>query len=231
MREPVRRVVGLLLAAAVLGAAAGCGGSGSGPGEPDTALASARKQLDETSGVELELKTDELPEGVDGLKEATGVGTHAPAFDGTVVLLVHGLSLRVPLVAVDGKVYAKLPFTLKYDEIDPAEYGAPDPAGLMDPDTGLSSWLTQARGVEQGKRGREGETVLTSYSGTLPGTVVAATIPSADDAATFEVTFRLTDDAQLRAVDVSGPFYGDGGDVDYAITLSGYGTDQDISPP
>lgn len=228
---PVRRSVGLLLAAAVVATAAGCGGSGSGPGDPDKALASARKQLDETSGVELDLKTDELPEGVDGLEEATGVGTHAPAFDGTVVLLVHGLSLRVPVVAVDGKVHAKLPFTLEYAPIDPAEYGAPDPSVLMDTDTGLSAWLAGAEGVEEGKRVREGETVLTSYSGTLPGKIVAGTIPSADDSATFDVTFRLTDDAQLRAVDVSGPFYGDGGDVDYAIELSDYGTDQDISAP
>ena len=35
----------------------------------------------------------------------------------------------MPVVAVDGKVYAQLPLTTGYQDIDPAEYGAPDPAG------------------------------------------------------------------------------------------------------
>lgn len=210
----------------------GCGGgSNDGPGPPDTALAEAKSQLDDTSGVKLALSTDELPDGVDGLLEANGTGTHAPAFEGTVVLQVDQLSLDVPVIAVDGKVYAKLPFTTDYSDVDPAEYGAPDPAQLMDPAGGISSWLEDATGVEKGDRVRDGDLVLTSYAGTLAGTTVAATIPSAEKTSDFPVTFRLTDDGQLVSVEVSGPFYGDQGDVDYTIELTGYGTDKDIAAP
>ncbi len=232
MDLPGRRALTVLILGAVLTAATACtGGSTDGPGEPEQALASARKHLDETSGVELHLTTGKLPDGVDGLEEATGVGTHAPAFEGTVVLLVDGLSLKVPVVAVDGLVFAKLPLTLRYSEIDPGDYGAPDPAQLMNPADGLSSWLADATGTEKGDQVREGATVLTSYSGTLPGESVAGVIPSADKESSFPVTFHITDDGELRSLDVSGPFYGKGHEVDYTITLSGYGTDKDITRP
>lgn len=237
MTQPTRRPAVPLIVASVLAALAttlltGCGGgSNGGPGAPDVALAEAKSQLDDTPGVKLSLSTDELPDGVDGLLKATGVGTHAPAFEGTVVLQVAQLSLDVPVVAVDGVVYAQLPFTTGYSDVDPAEYGAPDPAQLMDPAAGISSWLEHATGVEKGDRVRDGDAVLTAYAGTLPGETVAATIPSADESSDFPVTFRLTDDGQLASVEVSGPFYGDAGDVDYTVDLSDYGTDKDITAP
>jgi lipoprotein LprG len=212
--------------------AGGC--SGDDPEDdssPEEALAGAKTKLDETSGVELRLSTDALPDGVDGLVNATGVGTHAPAFEGTVDLLVNELSLEVPVVAVDGLVLAKLPFTKKYAEVDPGDYGAPDPAQLMDSSTGISSWLTEVTDVKAGDRSREGSLVLSSYSGTLPGEVVADSIPTADTAADFPVTFRIDDEGTLHSVDVSGPFYGEGGDVDYTVTLTDYGTEQEITRP
>jgi lipoprotein LprG len=212
--------------------AAGC--SGDDPEDdssPEEALAAAKTTLDETSGVELQLSTEALPDGVDGLVDATGFGTHAPAFEGTVDLLVNELSLEVPVVAVDGLVFAKLPFTKKYADVDPADYGAPDPAQLMDSSTGISSWLTEVTDVEAGDRSREGSLVLSSYSGTLPGDVVADSIPTADTAAEFPVTFRIDEEGALHSVDISGPFYGKGGDVDYTVELTGYGTEKEISRP
>jgi lipoprotein LprG len=212
--------------------ATGCSGDDAADeSTPQDALAGAKTKLDETSGVRLGLSTDALPESVDGLVNATGVGTHAPAFEGTVDLMVNKLSLEVPVVAVDGQVYAKLPFTTKYAEVDPADYGAPDPAQLMDSTTGISSWLTEASDVEAGDKVREGSVVLSSYSGTLPGDVVADSIPTADTSADFPVTFRIDDEGTLHSVDVSGPFYGKGGEVDYTVTLTDYGTDEEISRP
>jgi lipoprotein LprG len=212
--------------------AGGC--SGDDPEDdssPEEALADAKTKLDETPGVQLRLSTDALPDGVDGLVNATGVGTHAPAFEGTVDLLVNELSLEVPVVAVDGLVFAKLPFTKKYAEVDPGDYGAPDPAQLMDSSSGISSWLTEVTDVKAGDRIREGSLVLSSYSGTLPGEVVADSIPTADTAADFPVTFRIDDEGTLHSVDVSGPFYGEGGGVDYTVTLTDYGTEQEITRP
>jgi lipoprotein LprG len=215
----------------LLMALAACGGSEVAPEDPAGALAAAKGILDDTPGVRLTLSTSDLPAGVDGLKAATGVGTHPPAFEGTVELLVNDLSVQVPVVAVDGLVFAKLPFTTKYSEIDPAEYGAPDPARLMDPDSGISSWLTAATGLARRERIRDGAEVLTSYSGTLSGTSLASSIPSAVPTSDFAARFQVADNGELRAVVVTGPFYDEGGSVEYTVTLTGYGTDQQISRP
>ncbi len=225
-----RRLPAVLLPLVLLASA--CSGD-EAEDEPtaEEALAAAKVTLDETAGVELRLSTDALPEEVDGLVDATGVGTHAPAFEGTVDLSVNKLSLEVPVVAVDGQVFAKLPFTTKYAEVDPADYGAPDPSQLMDSSTGISSWLTEAAGIEEGDPVREGSLVLSSYSGTLPGDVVSDFIPTADTSADFPVTFRVDEEGTLHSVDVSGPFYGKGGEVDYTVTLSNYGVEKEITRP
>ncbi|HET6562057.1 MAG TPA: LppX_LprAFG lipoprotein [Marmoricola sp.] len=225
-----RRLPALLVPLVLL--AAGCSGDdAAAESTPQDALAAARTKLDETSGVELRLSTDALPEGIDGLVDATGIGTHAPAFEGTVDLSISELSLEVPVVAVDGQVFAKLPFTKEYREVEAADYGAPDPAQLMDSTTGISSWLTEATDVTEGDQSREGSAVLSSYSGTLSGEVVADSIPSADTSADFPVTFRIDEEGTLRSADISGPFYGQGGEVEYTVTLTDYGTEKEITRP
>ena len=118
-----------------------------------------------------------------------------------------------------------------FAEVNPADYGAPDPAGLMDPATGLSTWLTDATDVEAGDQVRDGENVLSSYSGSLPGTVVDASISSADADADFPTTFQIDQDGMLRSVEISGPFYGSKGTVDYTIRVDDYGTEKDITKP
>lgn len=231
--DRVRRGAASLAALAALTTSlAACSGGGQESEEtPEDVLATAKAALDETSGVTLSLTTQELPDGVDGVLEATGVATRAPAFDGDLVVLVNGLEVDVPVVSVDSTVWARLPFTRSFSRVNPADYGAPDPAGLMEPEGGLSSWLTAATDVEEGDRVRDGEVVLSSYTATLPGRVVDAVIPSADEDATFPATFRIDQDGRLRAVDVSGPFYGPKGAVDYTVSLDDYGTDQDIRAP
>ena len=62
--------------------------------------------------------------------------------------------------------------------------------------------------------------MLTTITGTLPGSVVATIIPSADASATFAVTYRLTDDDELRDATIKGPFYPDGSDVTYTVKLA-----------
>lgn len=211
---------------------AGCsGGEEDQEATPQEVLAQAKTTLDDTPGVRLTLTTDRLPQGVDGVLEAKGVGTHAPAFEGDIKVVVNSLTVDVPVVAVDGAVYATLPFTTEFVEIDPGDYGAPDPADLMAPEAGLSGWLVAAEDVAKGEQVRQGSTVLTEYTGTLPGDVVAGVIPSADEAATFDASFQVADDGTLSTIEVSGPFYGDKGTVDYAVAIDGYGTEQDIAAP
>lgn len=232
VRRPCRRAGLVVSLVALMVPLAACSDRAGGSDEtPEAVLAAAKEALDETSGVTLSLITQKLPEKVDGVLEATGVATHAPAFDGDLVVLVNGLNVNVPVVSVDGTVYAKLPFTVAFAEVNPADYGAPDPAQLMAPDTGLSTWLTEATDVEAGDRVRAGEIVLSSYAGSLPGAVVQASIPSADADADFPVTFQIDEDGRLRSVEISGPFYGSKGTVDYTVSVDDYGVDPDITRP
>ena len=225
------RPLAAALAVPLLLVTACSGGEEDEPTTPEDVLAAAKTELDETSGVSLTLSTENLPEGVDGLVNATGFANHAPGFDGTVEVRVNSIVLEVPVVAVEGQVFAQLPFTKKFVEINAEDYGAPDPADFMDTTNGVSAWLTAAEGVEEGEQTRDGDQVLTTYTGTIPGTAVAEVIPSATPEADFDATFSIDDEGRLTTADVAGPFYGDAGDVDYTMTLDDYGTEKDISRP
>jgi lipoprotein LprG len=221
----------------VLGAAAalvlgGCTDSTQAGGQsPEEVLAEAKTVLDETSGVRLRLATEKLPPSVDGVLRAEGVGTHDPAFKGDLTVSIGGLAADVPVIAAQGKVMAELPFTTSYVEVDPAAYAAPDPAGLMDPEEGLSSLLTAAEDVEEGEQVRSGKDVLSSYSGTVPGEVVASIIPSATAGTDFDATFTVDGEDRLREAVLSGPFYPEAKSVTYTITFDEYGTTADITLP
>jgi lipoprotein LprG len=220
----------LLVLCAVL---AGCSRAGSGSAErsPASVLAAAKKQLDTTSGVRIGLSTPKLPAGVNGLLGATGIGTHAPAFQGTIKVAANGFTADADVVAVRGRVHARLPFTKKFTVIDPADYGAPDPADLLAPEGGLSSLLTSATDVTSSGEVRDGKTVLRSYTGTVPGKAVRTVIPSASATADFDTTFTVGDQDRLAKAVLDGPFYPRGGDVTYTITFDDYGTAKNIKAP
>ena len=145
-------------------------------------LAAAKKTLDETSGVKITLTTDDLPNGVTGITSAEGTGVHPSAFEGTFKLSVSGLPADAEVIAVDGTTYAKNSLLLPdWTAIDPSDYGAPDPAKLMDPDGGFSWLLAAAEDVEEGDTVRGGEDnkeILTEYTGTISGDAVEALIPT-----------------------------------------------------
>lgn len=226
------RVVVVIAAAGLcVSAVAGCSDQGDDGAAPETVLEAAKQELDATSGVELSLATDELRDGVEGVIEADGTLTSAPAFDGVLTARANNLTADVPVVSVDGVVYAKLPFSPKFAEINPADYGAPDPALLMDPQVGITAWLTAATDLETGEQVRDGDTVVTEYTGALPGEVVARTIPSADASGDFPATFSVDDDGRLAGVAVSGPFYGPDVEVDYTVDITAYDVEADIRRP
>ncbi len=225
------RLLALLTALVTLAALAGCSGSKEPETSPADTLAAARKHLDATPGLRIGLSTEKLPNGVNGLLRADGVATHAPAFKGDIKVAASGITADAAVVAVDGTVYAKLPFTSKFVPIDPADYGAPDPAALMAPNGGLSSLLTAAEDVKRGQQVRDGKRVLSSFSATVPGEAVAAVIPSASAAATFKATFTVTDQNELTKAVLTGPFYPKAGDVTYTIAFADYGTERDIVAP
>lgn len=231
------RHLSAMAAAALLAvpALAGCTGDDSPTSDmsPDEVLELAREKLTETSGVELHLKADDLPSGVSGITEAEGVATSAPAFDGTITVMLSGTSVDVPVIAVDDEVHAQLPFAPGWNLVDPAEYGAPDPAGLIDPDDGFPGLLAVTDDAEAGdsvRGGKDNREVLTTYTGTVDGADMKKVIPSsAGD--TFEVEWQVTEDGELREAVLKGVFYADSEEMTYTVNFADYGTSQDITAP
>jgi len=237
--RPLRLLAAPLVLSLGLGLA-GCSGdddSGDGDGDgpsPEEVLAAAKQTLDETSGVEVTLVTEDLPNGVTGITSAEGTGVHPSAFQGTFKLSVSGLPADAEVIAVDGITYAKNSLLLPdWTEIDPADYGAPDPAQLMDPDGGFSGLLSAAEDVEAGdtvRGGENNEEILTEYTGTISSDAVEALVPTAEG--DFSFTYTISDDDELREAVLEGGFYGeDEGDVTYTLTLDNYGTTKEITAP
>lgn len=229
---PLRSTALAAAAAALL--LAGCSGDdpASSGSSPEEVLELAKETLDETSGVSISLATDDLPLGVTGITAAEGVGTHAPAFEGSITVPLSGTEFNVPVVAVDGKVYAQIPLTPGWSDVDPGEYGAPDPAQLMSPDAGFSSLLPATDDLEEGESVRGGENneeVLTEYTGTVPGDVVSNVIPSASG--DFDATYTINEDGELREAVLTGVFYPGTEPTTYTLGFEDYGTERDITAP
>jgi len=231
---PTRALAVLALSATLLTGCVGQddGGDAVGNGRsPEEVMEMAKKTLDETPGVELDI-SGKLPAGVTGLAGATGTGAHDPlAFEGKVSVSA-GFSIEVDVIAVGDKVWIALPGQ-PYEEADPADYNAPNPAALFDPETGLSRLLVETDGLEEGEEVRGGEDnteTFTEYTGTVPATEVKAVIPSAtgDD---FEVAYKISSDGELREARITGEFYPGSDHVTYTIGLDRYGTEKEIKAP
>lgn len=231
----MRRTPALVAVAACALALAGCGGGGGDKASlsPQKAVALAKANLDKTPGLHLSLAGKDLPDSGTTLVSADGTLTRAPAFDGKLVVSLLGTHPTIPVIAVGGTVYAKLPLTTGWQTLDPAQYGVPDPSALLDTQTGISHLLTATSGLKTGKSvrgGKDNKQVLTTYTGTLPGAAVAAVIPSATG--TFDVAYTLDDSHRLEQAQLHGDFYGaDQKASTYTLTLDQYGTDSKITAP
>ena len=149
---------------------------------PEDVVAAAAATLTDTSGVQLSLSTDDLPDGINAIQKAVGVATDAPAFEGTLTVLLTGQAFEVPVIAVDDEVFAQIPLTPGWSPVDPEEYGAPDPAGFLSPDDGFAAILESATDLEEGESvrgGADNSEILTTYTGSVPGDVVDKVIPGA----------------------------------------------------
>lgn len=214
---------------------AACGSSGddSETNDPQARLATAQSALDDAERLDftLTIKGD-LPNGVSGLESADGFGNRTPAFEGDVTVSTGGASVDAEIVALAGTVWAKLSFSPVFMTIDPADYGAPDPAVLIGPHGGGLVSLLSATTVTGTSSSRDGRDVLTSIEGTVAGSDIVELLPASDPDATFKVTYRLTDDDELRDLTVTGPFYGGSDrDVTYVVTIEASDEPADISAP
>lgn len=201
---------------------------------PEEVLAAAATTLSETSGVNLTLSTTDLPDGVAGITKADGVATNQPAFEGTITVIFAGQSVQVPVIAVDGVVNAVLPFTDgNYQDIDPKDYGAPDPAQLVSADSGFGSLLGVTSDLEEGESvrgGSDNSEVLTTFTGTVPGDAMKKVIPSSSGDA-FDAEYLVSDDGELRQAVLTGVFYKNSDEMTYTVDFADYGTSKDIVAP
>lgn len=221
------------LALAVALILSACGGAGATALSADQAITEAKQHLDQTSGVHFNLTSSEVPAGVTTVSAADGTLTRAPAFQGTITVPIHGLTVTVDVISVDGTTWAKIPLVPGYQQIDPGDYGAPDPGSLLDPTTGISSLLPATTEVTTGLSHRGGEgnrSVLTDYHGTVPASAVAHLIPGS--AGDFGATYTIDDQGYLSQAVLTGHFNGEAHPAStYTVTVSDYGTDQQISAP
>ena len=229
-------VTAALLTVPTLVACSGDDGGDGGDAEdaptPEEVLDQAATTLAETSGVNLTLSTPTLPDGVSGITQAIGTVTDAPAFDGSITVVFAGQTVDVPVIAVEDTVYAQLPFTPGWNEVNPKEYGAPDPSNLVGED-GFAGLLGLTESPEAGEsvRGGAGNTeILTTYSGTVPGDAMDAIIPSSSGDS-FDVEWQVTDGGELRKATLTGVFYPRAEPMTYTVDFADYGTEKDITAP
>jgi len=203
LRPAVAAVLSLL-------ALAGCSSGGDKTAEqsPAQQLATARANLEKSPAVDFTLESTGLPGKAVGVSAAKGTGVFTPpSFQGTLNASVRGITGTVQVVAVEQDVYMKF-FTPSFVKIDPAKYGAPNPAQLFDTSTGVTSLITKTQDLAKGSTVRDGADVLNTFTGKLPGDAVADLLVTGDRSGTFDVTYGVTrDDKQLRSVVIKGPFY------------------------
>lgn len=211
----------------------GCGGgSDKPPGKsPTQVMTQAKKLFDEATSVHLSLHTSSRPTKGNAVLSADGVGTHQPAFKGTVQVVISGLTANVPVVSVGRTVKAKLPLTIGYNDLDPAQYDAPNPSDFMDPDKGISALLTQLKSPKRTGTARAGSKVVTTYAGTLDGSAVKEIIPSAGTGKSYATTANVDSSGRVTTVRITGAFFSAKGDVTYDLAFDDYGRDVKISLP
>jgi LppX_LprAFG lipoprotein len=226
----LRPTVAVVVAAAV---AAACSGAPAAEAPtPAERLAEAKDVLDATPSVSVQLSGEDLPTTGIVLVSGTGVAAHPSSFDGELRIAQSGLAATVPLVSVDGTVWAQLPFTTSYAEVDPSSFGVGDPGRLIDVEGGVSGLLTADPDPDDlGEVRVEGE-VLEEYDAVLPGAMVGALLTIADRGATVAARFAVDPEtSELRRAVLTGPFYAGGGEQTYTLLLDDYGVEADIRAP
>jgi lipoprotein LprG len=208
------------LGAVLVFAVTGCTGSKGSGGTPTSAddavvmLTDAKKTIDETASVHLVITGRGLPDTAQTLASGDGVATHSPAFKGKLTVRAAGSSIDAEVVAVGGKVYAKLPFTSNFIVLPPSQLaglGAPDPA---------------VKGET-----RDGSKVLTEVTGSIQGKTLQGIFPKAPADRDFPSSFKIDRSTkQLVSATITGTFY-DGATSSYEVTLDKYGEKVEITKP
>ncbi|MBB2894112.1 LppX_LprAFG lipoprotein [Flexivirga oryzae] len=208
------------------------GGTSAAAVTPAATLAKAKQTLDDTSGVHLNLTSAKVPAKQNGLISGEGDGSHAPAFKGKIgVRIAVAGTISVPVVAVDGMVWAKTPLSPKMSKVDPKQFGAPDPAQIFAKDGGFSSLLVATKSPKFGAKKRDGKDIAQTVTGTLPGSVIKKTLSFGKADQTYDAVYLITDSGELRSAQLTGEFYQGTNDTSYTVEFSKYGEKVAVSKP
>jgi lipoprotein LprG len=227
-----RRVAFVLTLMALTASAVLAGCSDDRPASPRSTLVEAKRQLDGTRTVHFRVTSAGLPESGAVLVGGDGVAKRPAAFSGRFRIATGGVALTLKVISVDGALYAQIPFTDRFAATDPDRLAISDPALMLDPKQGLSSFLTEAARVTHVGRSRSGREVVTHIRARLPAKVVGRLLVVADAGATFETSFFVAEDTgQLRKATFRGPFYGKNTATTYTVVLDRYGEPATITKP
>ncbi|WP_018157953.1 LppX_LprAFG lipoprotein [Demetria terragena] len=204
--------------------------SGSKAPTPKQRLQATKKVMDASSGMHLTLTSKGVPDSATGVIKGEGDGGPAPAFKGTLTAAIAGTQADVPVVAVDGKVWAKLPIWPDMRTVQPKDYGAPDPALLFSREKGISSLLPKTKNPKFGAERRDGNDVVRVITGELIGTDVVATFSLGNPGLKYDVTYLVTSKNELRSAALRGVFFNDA-TTTYTLRLDEYGKKIDVQPP
>lgn len=201
---------------------------------PEEVMDGAKAVLDETSGVRISLSTDDKPEDGDFLSSADGtLIADPPAFEGEIAGRVMGTEASdIAVVSVGGELYVEVP-VLGWQTFDPSEFCAPDPALLLDPDTGVAPILTATEDLEEGESelgGSDNKETITPFSGSVPGDSVRNILPCAEGDE-FDATYRIDADGQLTEAEITGEFFPGMDSIAYVIRVEEYDVEQEITAP
>ncbi len=233
MRVTTRRAAALLVVTGAL-ALAGCSGDDDGGGgdDPQAQLDTAAELLNEASSVRFTVEGEDLPDGGTVVLGAEGVAVPPASFEGDIRIRAGALPATIGVVSVDGQLWAQLPLTNSYSEVDAAELGFGDPGLLIDPDHGVSQLLTSGSEVAAGEQVRIDGDVHNQVESVLPGELVGQILAIADPSAEVHATWALdAETGQLRQATLTGPFYDGGAEQTYAVQLSEYDEPAEISAP
>ena len=210
----------------------GCGGEASDEESAPELLARAKTTLDDASSAHFVLDSEGAPESGTLLVGGEGHLARPAAFEGTLKVRALGSTLDLEVVSVDGTVYAQLPFTTTFSEVDPAAFGFGDPGALLDPETGISQLLESAESAELGEERRVDGEVVREVTAELPGELVEAVLTSADPSQPVQARFSIVaESGELRRAELTGPFFTAGDDATYTVNLSDFGADVEITAP
>ncbi|PSL03688.1 lipoprotein LprG [Haloactinopolyspora alba] len=222
----------LPVGAAVVLALTSCGGDGGdGVADPAAALESAGQLLDEASSVRFTVDGSDLPDSGTVVVAAEGVAVPPDSFDGEIRIRSGALPATIPVVSVDGRLWAQLPLTDGYEEITADDIDFGDPGALIDPEQGVSSLLTAGSDVTSAGQVRVDGDVYDQVESVLPGKTVDRILAISDPGAEIQATWALDPESgRLRRATLTGAFY-PGGEQTYTVRLDDYDAPAEISAP